>query len=224
MNDPLNLADYIDHTLLKAAATPSDIRKLCEEAAEHGFKAVCINPGYIQLALECLSESEVKVATVAGFPLGALTPEQKAREAALSVEMGADEVDMVINIGAAKAGDWDLVLRDIQAVREATEDVILKVIIETCYLTEAEKIRATELVLEAGADFVKTSTGFGSGGATLEDIQLMAKITQGKIGIKAAGGVKTPQDAQRFIEAGATRLGTSSGVALVQGEKAGEGY
>ncbi|GEM44736.1 deoxyribose-phosphate aldolase [Deinococcus cellulosilyticus] len=219
-----NLAEYIDHTLLKATATPDDIRKLCSEAMEHSFKAVCVNPSYVALALECLSESEVKVATVAGFPLGALTPEQKAKEAAQSVELGADEVDMVINIGAAKAGNWDLVLEDIQAVREATQDVILKVIIETCYLTDAEKEKATELVLQAGADFVKTSTGFGTGGATLEDIQLMARVTQGKIGIKAAGGVKTFQDAQRFIEAGATRLGTSSGVALVQGQTAGEGY
>lgn len=219
-----NLADHIDHTLLKATATPAEIQKLCEEAVQYSFKAVCINPSYIALALDLLKDSEVKVATVAGFPLGALTPEQKAKEAALSVELGADEVDMVINIGAAKAGNWDLVLQDIQAVREATQDVILKVIIETCYLTEEEKIRATELVLEAGADFVKTSTGFGTGGATLEDIQLMAKVTQGKIGIKAAGGVKTPEDARKFIEAGATRLGTSSGVLLMQGQNAGGGY
>lgn len=219
-----NLADHIDHTLLKATATPAEIQKLCEEAVQYNFKAVCINPSYIALALDLLKDSEVKVATVAGFPLGAITPEQKAKEAALSVELGADEVDMVINIGAAKAGNWDLVLQDIQAVREATQDVILKVIIETCYLTEEEKIRATELVLEAGADFVKTSTGFGTGGATLEDIQLMAKVTQGKIGIKAAGGVKTPEDARKFIEAGATRLGTSSGVLLMQGQNAGGGY
>lgn len=219
-----NLADHIDHTLLKATATPAEIQKLCEEAVQYSFKAVCINPSYIALALDLLKDSEVKVATVAGFPLGALTPEQKAKEAALSVELGADEVDMVINIGAAKAGNWDLVLQDIQAVREATQDVILKVIIETCYLTEEEKIRATELVLEAGADFVKTSTGFGTGGATLEDIQLMARVTQGKIGIKAAGGVKTPEDARKFIEAGATRLGTSSGVLLMQGQNAGGGY
>lgn len=219
-----NLADHIDHTLLKATATPAEIQKLCEEAVQYNFKAVCINPSYIALALDLLKDSEVKVATVAGFPLGAITPEQKAKEAALSVELGADEVDMVINIGAAKAGHWDLVLQDIQAVREATQDVILKVIIETCYLTEEEKIRATELVLEAGADFVKTSTGFGTGGATLEDIQLMARVTQGKIGIKAAGGVKTPEDARKFIEAGATRLGTSSGVLLMQGQNAGGGY
>ncbi|WP_034341681.1 deoxyribose-phosphate aldolase [Deinococcus misasensis] len=219
-----NLADHIDHTLLKATATPAEIQKLCEEAVQYNFKAVCINPSYIALALDLLKDSEVKVATVAGFPLGAITPEQKAKEAALSVELGADEVDMVINIGAAKAGNWDLVLQDIQAVREATQDVILKVIIETCYLTEEEKIRATELVLEAGADFVKTSTGFGTGGATLEDIQLMARVTQGKIGIKAAGGVKTPEDAKKFIEAGATRLGTSSGVLLMQGQNAGGGY
>lgn len=219
-----NLADHIDHTLLKATATPAEIQKLCEEAVQYNFKAVCINPSYIALALDLLKDSEVKVATVAGFPLGAITPEQKAKEAALSVELGADEVDMVINIGAAKAGNWDLVLQDIQAVREATQDVILKVIIETCYLTEEEKIRATELVLEAGADFVKTSTGFGTGGATLEDIQLMARVTQGKIGIKAAGGVKTPEDARKFIEAGATRLGTSSGVLLMQGQNAGGGY
>lgn len=220
----VKLAPYIDHTLLKATATAADIRQLCAEAREHAFYAVCVNPVYVPLAKAELAGSGVKVATVCGFPLGALLPEQKAAEARLSVEAGADEVDMVIHIGAALANDWEAVEADVRAVRQAIPDTVLKVIIETCFLTDEQKRGATEAAVRGGADFVKTSTGFGTGGATVEDVRLMAEVIAGRAQIKAAGGVRTPQDAQAMIEAGATRLGTSGGVALVGGEGSGSGY
>lgn len=220
----MKLSSYIDHTLLKPTATRSDIVQLCAEAREHAFYAVCINPVFLPLAKEELAGSDVKIATVCGFPLGAVSSEQKAVEARLSVEAGADEVDMVIHIGAALAGDWEAVEADVRAVRRAVPDAVLKVILETCYLNEKQKRRATEAAVLGGADFVKTSTGFGTGGATLEDVRLMAEVIAGRAQIKAAGGVRTPADAQAMIEAGATRLGTSGGVALVAGERTGEGY
>ncbi|AWN22967.1 deoxyribose-phosphate aldolase [Deinococcus irradiatisoli] len=220
----MNLAPYIDHTLLKATATPDDIRKLCAEAREHHFKAVCVNPQHIALCREALAGSHVLIATVCGFPLGAVTSEQKAEEARLSVQAGADEVDMVISIGSAIAGDWAHVQADIAAVRAATTGKVLKVIIETCYLTDEQKEKATEAAAQAGADFVKTSTGFGSGGATLDDVRLMARVLQGRAQIKAAGGVRTPADAEAMIEAGASRLGTSGGVGLVAGDQNTAGY
>lgn len=220
----MDLAPYIDHTLLKATATPADIGQLCAEAREHQFYAVCVNPVYVPLAKAALEGSGVKVATVCGFPLGAVSPEQKAVEARLSVEAGADEVDMVIHIGAALAGDWDAVEADVRAVRRAVPDTVLKVIIETCYLDGVEKERATEAAVAGGADFVKTSTGFGTGGATLDDVRLMHRVIAGRARIKAAGGVRTPADAQAMIEAGADRLGTSGGVALVAGGEPGSGY
>ncbi|EYB66722.1 deoxyribose-phosphate aldolase [Deinococcus phoenicis] len=220
----VNLALSIDHTLLKATATAADIRTLCAEAREHAFYAVCVNPVYVPLAKAELSGSGVKVATVCGFPLGAVLPEQKAVEARLSVEAGADEVDMVIHIGAALEGDWEAVEADVRAVRKAIPDTVLKVIIETCYLTNEQKRGATEAAVRGGADFVKTSTGFGTGGATVEDVRLMRDVIARRAQIKAAGGVRSPADAEAMIAAGATRLGTSGGVALVSGEGSGSGY
>ncbi|SEJ01407.1 deoxyribose-phosphate aldolase [Deinococcus reticulitermitis] len=220
----MDLAPYIDHTLLKATATPADIEGLCAEAREHRFAAVCVNPVYVPLAKAALAGSGVKVATVCGFPLGAVSPEQKAAEARLSAEAGADEVDMVIHIGAALAGDWETVEADVRAVRRAIPDTVLKVIIETCYLDGVEKERATEAAVAGGADFVKTSTGFGTGGATVDDVRLMSRVIAGRAQIKAAGGVRTPADARAMIEAGASRLGTSGGVALVAGGEPGSGY
>jgi len=220
----VNLAPHIDHTLLKATTTAADIRTLCAEARQHAFAAVCVNPVYVPLAAAELAGSGVKVATVCGFPLGATLPGQKAVEARLSVEAGADEVDMVIHLGAALAGDWGTVEADIRAVRRAIPDSVLKVILETCYLDDEGKRAATEAAVAAGADFVKTSTGFGTGGATVEDVRLMAEVIAGRAQIKAAGGVRTPADARAMIEAGATRLGTSGGVGLVSGEGNGSGY
>lgn len=220
----VNLAPYIDHTLLKATATPADIRHLCAEAREHHFKAVCLNPQHVALARDALAGSGVRVATVCGFPLGATTSEQKAQEARLSVAAGADEVDMVISIGSALAGDWTYVQADVAAVRAATEGKVLKVIIETCYLDDDQKVRAAQAAVAAGADFVKSSTGFGTGGATVQDVRLIRDAIGERARIKAAGGVRTVQDAVAMIEAGATRLGTSGGVALVSGDGTTAGY
>ena len=220
----VNLAPYIDHTLLKATATPQDIVTLCAEAREHSFKAVCINPQHVALCRLELEGSGVLIATVCGFPLGAVTSEQKADEARLSVQAGADEIDMVIAIGSALAGDWAYVQADVAAVRAATVGKVLKVIIETCYLSGEQKERASEAAVLAGADFVKTSTGFGTGGATLADVALMKRVIAGRAQIKAAGGVRTPADAEAMIAAGAARLGTSGGVGLVAGTQNQSGY
>ncbi|MBB6097112.1 deoxyribose-phosphate aldolase [Deinobacterium chartae] len=220
----MDLAAYIDHTLLKATATPDDIRTLCSEARAHRFKAVCVNPAYVALAKRELEGSGVRVATVCGFPLGATTPEQKADEARRSVELGADEVDMVLNIGLAKAGDWEGVSADIRAVREATRGKVLKVILETGYLSDDEKRRAAQASVDAGADFVKTSTGFGQGGATVEDVRLMKQVVGERAEVKASGGVRSLEDAHAMITAGATRIGTSSGVALVSGQQGQGSY
>ncbi|GAB6103139.1 deoxyribose-phosphate aldolase [Thermococcus atlanticus] len=218
-----NIAGYIDHTNLKAYATGEDIIKLCREAMEYGFYAVCVNPYRVKLAKETLKGSGVKVATVIGFPLGATPTEVKVFEAKKALEGGADELDMVINIGALKDKDYDYVRNDIaEVVKVAHEkNAKVKVIIETCYLTEEEKVKACELAKEAGADFVKTSTGFGTGGATVEDVRLMRKVVGEGMGVKAAGGIRTYEQALAMIEAGATRLGTSSGVKIVEG--AGDG-
>ncbi len=220
----MKLASYIDHTLLKPTATSADIVKLCVEAKEYSFYAVCINPVFIPLAKTELAGSAVKIATVCGFPLGAISSEQKAQEARLSIKAGADEIDMVIHIGAALEGRWEAVEADVRAVREATQDFVLKVIIETSYLSDEQKRQATEASVLGGADFVKTSTGFGPSGATKEDVKLMQNIIAGRAQIKAAGGVRSAEDAWAMIEAGATRLGTSGGVALVAGERSGGGY
>ena len=213
----VNLAPYIDHTLLKATATPADIVALCAEARQHRFKAVCVNPQHVELCRRELAGSGVMIATVCGFPLGAVSSEQKAEEARLSVQAGADEIDMVISIGSALAGDWEYVQADVAAVRAATAGRVLKVIIETCYLNDEQKEKATEAAVQAGADFVKTSSGFGTGGATLEDVALMKRVIAGRAQIKAAGGVRSPADAEAMIAAGAARLGTSGGVGLVAG-------
>ena len=213
-----NVARMIDHTLLKADATKDQIEKICAEAKEYNFASVCVNPAWVKLSSDLLNGTEVKVCTVIGFPLGASTPATKAYETKNAIENGATEVDMVINIGALKGGDNELVERDIRAVVDAAKGKALtKVIIETCLLTEEEKVRACELSVKAGADFVKTSTGFSTGGATAEDIALMRKTVGPEIGVKASGGVRSAEDAQKMIDAGATRIGASSGAAIVNG-------
>lgn len=213
MSEVLNL---IDHTLLKPDATSSMIESLCREAIENNFYAVCVNPCFVKFAKDLLKGSNVKVATVIGFPLGANTKEVKAFETEDAIKNGADEVDMVINIGALKNKDYDLVKEDIKSVVEAAKGKIVKVIIETCLLTDDEKKKACELALEAGAHFVKTSTGFSSGGATVEDVKLMKSVVGDKMGIKASGGIRDLETARKMIEAGATRLGTSSGVKIAK--------
>ncbi len=223
---PQNIIRMIDHTLLKANATKAEIVKLVEEAKEFSFASVCINPVWVHTAAELLADTpEVKVCTVIGFPLGAATPESKAFETKNAIENGADEVDMVINIGALKDKQDDLVERDIRAVVEAAKGkALVKVIIETCLLTNEEKVRACELSVKAGADFVKTSTGFSTGGATVEDIRLMRQTVGPEIGVKASGGVRSREDALAMVEAGATRLGASSGVSIAKGELSQSNY
>lgn len=208
-----NLASYIDHTLLKPIATKADILRLCEEAKQYHFASVCVNPCWVSLCADVLKGSGVKVCTVIGFPLGANTSEIKAQEAARAIKQGAEEVDMVINIGALKEGNTDYVYQDILAVRKASEGKILKVIIETSYLTDEEKKTVCQLCAKAGADFVKTSTGFSSAGATAEDVKLMKEASG--IKVKASGGVRTKEDALKMIEAGASRLGASAGIKIV---------
>ncbi|MCK1982108.1 MULTISPECIES: deoxyribose-phosphate aldolase [Peribacillus] len=220
-----NVAGLIDHTLLKADATKEQIKVLCEEAREYNFASVCVNPTWVKYASELLEGSEVKVCTVIGFPLGATTPETKAFETKDAISNGAHEVDMVINIGALKDKDDELVERDIRAVVAAsTGKALSKVIIETSLLTDEEKVRACELAVKAGADYVKTSTGFSTGGATVEDITLMRKTVGPDIGVKASGGVRNTSDAQKVIEAGATRIGASAGVSIVKGLTADSDY
>ncbi|WP_421379952.1 deoxyribose-phosphate aldolase [Bacillus salacetis] len=213
-----NIAKMIDHTLLKADSTKDQVTKICEEAKEYKFASVCVNPTWVKYSAELLKGTDVKVCTVIGFPLGATTSETKAFETKDAIEKGATEVDMVINIGALKDGNDDLVKQDIQAVTAAAKGKALtKVIIETSLLTDEEKERACRLAVEAGTDFVKTSTGFSTGGATIEDIKLMRKTVGPDIGVKASGGVRSVEDAKNMIEAGATRIGASSGVQIVQG-------
>lgn len=212
----MKLNKYIDHTLLKADATAEQIKKLCAEARQYDFASVCVNSCHVPLAKAELEGTDVKVCCVVGFPLGACFTEAKAYEAALSVERGAEEVDMVINIGAAKEGNWGLVEQDIKAVADACHPkAILKVIIETCLLTDEEKRQACLCAKRAGADFVKTSTGFSISGATPEDVALMRETVGPHMGVKAAGGVRCTEDADKMISSGATRLGTSSGVKLM---------
>jgi deoxyribose-phosphate aldolase len=213
-----NVASMIDHTLLKADATHQQIETLCQEAKEHKFFSVCINPTWVSTARDLLRGSGVKVCTVIGFPLGATTPETKAFETKNAIENGADEVDMVINIGALKDKNDELVEKDIKAVVEAAKGKALtKVIIETSLLTREEKIRACEIAVKAGTDFVKTSTGFSTGGATVEDIKLMRETVGPDIGVKASGGVRNTADTEKMIQAGATRIGASAGVAILRG-------
>ncbi len=217
----MDYAKYMDHTVLKPETVRETVARFCDEARRYRFAAVCVNPCWIAFAKERLSGSGVKVATVIGFPLGANTPATKAFEAKEAVALGADEVDMVINIGALKDRDDDLVARDVSGVVLAAGKAPVKVIIETSALTEEEKERACRIAARAGAAFVKTSTGFGKGGATPEDVALMKRVVGPGVQVKASTGVKTREDADRLIAAGATRLGTSSGPAIV--EAAGQG-
>lgn len=216
---PEMVVKMIDHTLLKATATPEEVEELCLEAKKYGFASVCVNPVYVELAARSLDGSGVKVCTVIGFPLGANTSTTKAAEAKEAVTSGAAEVDMVINIGALKAGDYRGVYQDILQVAEAVRGLAkLKVIIETCYLTEEEKIKACIIAKKAGADFVKTSTGFGGGGATSKDVSLMREVVGPELGVKASGGIRDYTSAVLMIKSGANRLGTSSGRKIAQGE------
>ena len=213
--DKKTIASMIDHTLLKPEATPAQVEKLCAEAAEYHFASVCVNPVYIPLAARLLNGTGVKVCCVVGFPLGAIAPEQKAAEAASCAAMGAEELDMVIHIGAAKAGDWALVQRDIEGVVKAAAGRTVKVIIETCLLTDEEKVKACEAAKAAGAHFVKTRTGFSTGGATTHDIALMRKTVGPEMGVKASGGIRDYATAMAMIEAGANRIGASAGIEIV---------
>ncbi len=210
----MNYNKYIDHTILKADATKQDVIKICDEAIKYDFASVCINPCWVSFAADYLKDSDVNVCTVIGFPLGANTSKVKAYEAKEAVDNGADEVDMVINIGALKAGDEEVVYQDIKAVVDAT-DKLTKVIIETCLLTDEEKVIACKLAKKAGADYVKTSTGFSTGGATVHDVALMKETVGNELKVKASGGVRSYDDMLAVIEAGASRIGTSSGVSLM---------
>ncbi|HPJ21182.1 MAG TPA: deoxyribose-phosphate aldolase [Clostridia bacterium] len=222
----MNIAKYIDHTLLKPEATRKDVEKLCGEALEHGFYSVCINGCRVKYAAELLDPSDVKVCAVIGFPLGASTTKVKVMETRTAVSDGADEIDMVMNIGKFKDEEYEYVLEDIKAVVEEAhgKDALVKVILETCLLDNEEIVKACEICLEAGADFVKTSTGFNKEGATLEAVAVMKKTVGDKALVKAAGGVRNYQAAIDFINAGASRLGCSSSVAVVEGEEASGGY
>lgn len=215
---------YIDHTLLKPESTQTQIDRLIAEAVEHQFASVCVNPTWVSYAAKALKDTEVNVCTVIGFPLGANTSSVKAFETKDAVANGADEIDMVINIGQLKSGQYDAVEADIRAVVEASGDKLVKVIIETCLLTDDEKVKACQLAVAAGADYVKTSTGFSTAGANIADVTLMRKTVGPNIGVKAAGGTRSYADAEAFIKAGATRIGTSAGVAIVNGETANSSY
>lgn len=212
----MGLNKYIDHTILKATASSSDVQKLCEEAIEHKFYSVCVNGCYVADAKHLLQGTDVKVAAVVGFPLGAMTTAAKVFEAKEAVENGASEIDMVINVAKLKDGEFDYVENEIRLIKETIGDNVLKVIIETCYLTDEEKVKACELSLVAKADFVKTSTGFGTGGATYEDVKLMKSVVGDNAKVKASGGVRDKETAQKYVDLGAERLGTSSGIEIVK--------
>ena len=218
------LASYIDHTLLKPDATRAQLEQLCTEAAEHQFSTVCVNSSRVELAYSLLEDSDVQVCTVVGFPLGAMDADAKRYETEVAVDLGASEIDMVMNVGRFKDGEHDYIVREIRDVVEAADDRVVKVILETCLLTNDEIAQACKLVTQAQAHFVKTSTGFGNAGATLEHVRLMRETVGQFAGVKAAGGVRNASDAQAMIEAGATRIGTSNGVAIVSGESANGSY
>ncbi|WP_420180547.1 deoxyribose-phosphate aldolase [Paenarthrobacter sp. TA1.8] len=221
-----NIASYIDHTLLKPEASQADVLKVCAEAVEYKFKSVCVNPVWVKTVTKALKGSGVLTCSVIGFPLGATPSDVKAFEARGAVLDGADEIDMVINMASARANDKGALVDDIRAVSEAVHagEAILKVIIETSMLTDEQKVIACEAAVEAGADFVKTSTGFNGGGATVEDVALMRKTVGPEVGVKASGGVRSLADAQAMIAAGATRIGASSGIAIVKGEQGSSAY
>ena len=212
----MGLNKYIDHTILKATASSADVQKLCEEAIEHEFYSVCVNGCYVADAKHLLQGTDVKVAAVVGFPLGAMTTASKVFEAKEAIENGASEIDMVINVAKLKDGEFDYVENEIRLIKEAIGDNVLKVIIETCYLTDEEKVKACELSLVAKADYVKTSTGFGTGGATYEDVKLMKSVVGDNAKVKASGGVRDKKTAQKYVDLGAERLGTSSGIEIVK--------
>ena len=219
-----DIAKYIDHTLLASNATEDKVIQLCKEAIEHSFASVCVNSCWTALCRDLLKGTDVKVCTVVGFPLGAMKSESKAYEASVAIKDGADEIDMVINVGFLKDGKLDEVEKDIAAVREACKDTLLKVIIETCLLSDEEKEIACRLAVNAKADFVKTSTGFSTGGATEADVALMRAVVKDALGVKASGGVRSYETAVAMISSGATRLGTSSGIAIVQGASSHGAY
>lgn len=215
----MKLNKMIDHTILKANVKRAEVERVCKEALEYNFASVCVNTCHVEFVAEQLAKSDVKTCVVVGFPLGAMITEAKAYEAKIAVEKGANEVDMVINVGALKDGNLEEVEADIHAVVEASKPALVKVIIEACLLTDEEKVAACQAAVRAGADFVKTSTGFSTGGATVEDIALMRKTVGPDLGVKASGGVRTREDALQMIEAGASRIGASSGISIVEGTK-----
>ncbi|MBM7623166.1 deoxyribose-phosphate aldolase [Sporohalobacter salinus] len=222
---PKDMAKMLDHTILKPDATIEEVKEKCEEAKKYNFVSVCINPCYVPLVTELLKDSSIKVCTVVGFPLGGSTTEVKAFETKNAIRNGAEEIDMVANISAIKSGEFGIVRDDIKTVVDATKvagvtrDVITKVIIEACYLTKEEKIKVSEIIKDVGADFVKTSTGLGTEGATTEDVSLIRKTVGRPIGVKASGGIRNFDDALDMLDAGANRIGSSSGVAIVTGER-----
>ncbi|MGM0508006.1 MAG: deoxyribose-phosphate aldolase [Fusobacteriota bacterium] len=219
----MELNKYIDHTILKAVTTEKDIKKICSEAKEYDFFSVCVNSCYANLVSKELKESNVKTCSVVGFPLGAMTMEAKIFEAKDAVINGADEIDMVINIGKLKSGDTEYVKKEIAEIKKAIGKKTLKVILETCYLTDEEKTLVSKLSVEAKADFVKTSTGFGTGGATFKDVKLMKAAVNGKAKIKASGGIRDFETAKKYIDLGVSRIGASSGIKIINGEKVAEG-
>ena len=206
----MDIAKYIDYTLLKATATPADIEKLCKEAIEYGFYSVCVNSGYVPLAAEQLKGSKVKVCTVVGFPLGAMSTQAKLYETSVALSQGAQEIDMVLNVGLFLSGNVAKVLDEIALLKQETGDRVLKVIIETCYLNDDQKRLASQVCVDAGADFVKTSTGFGTGGATLADVQLIREVVGDRAKIKASGGIRDKQTALQYISLGVSRIGASA--------------
>ena len=220
----LQLAAFIDHTLLKPDASLTQIEQLCAEAREHKFFSVCVNGSWVEAARHFLDGSDVKVASVVGFPLGAMSSDVKRFETEVAIDDGAHEIDMVLNIARLKAGDDKYVFREIVDVVEAADERTVKVILETCLLNDEEKVRACKLVVESGAQFVKTSTGFSTAGATIADVKLMRETVGPKFGVKASGGVRDAQTALAMIAAGATRIGTSNGIAIVQGLAGGGSY
>lgn len=219
----MKMNKMIDHTYLKAFGTKVEIDKLLVEAKEYDFKSVCVNPTWVEYCHNELKGSDVLVCTVIGFPLGANTTETKVFETLNAISKGADEIDMVVNVGKIKEQDFDFVQEEIRQIKEACNDLTLKVILETCYLTKEEIRLTSEAAMKAGADFVKTSTGFGTGGALVEDVKIMKEVAKDKE-VKASGGVRSAEDVEKMIEAGATRIGTSSGVLLMQGQVADSDY
>lgn len=215
----MQIGKYIDHTVLKAVTTPNEIEKLCSEAKEYGFYSVCVNGCYVSMCSKLLKDTDVKIAAVVGFPLGAMDTESKVFEAKKAIENGACEIDMVINIGMLLSGNSQYVEDEIRQIKKAIGDNVLKVIIEACYLNDEQKRLACQLSLNAKADFVKTSTGFGTGGATYEDVKLMKEVVGDNALVKASGGVRDYATAEKYIKLGASRLGTSSGIEIIKGEK-----